>query len=317
MNKPDGDAGSLLTASRVPRRNSAVVVGYDESPAAEAAVQWAADRAESLGMQLLVVYAANPPTPLPWTTGAGLPATSVLRHSAEKVARRAAANVRRSHPGLTVRSQGAVGSPAAELISLSDSAAFVVVGRRARPGYADHSVGSVSFALSAHARCPVVVVQGDHDGGNRETRSIVVGVDSSRASKRALSFAASLAQVDKAPLVVVSAWAAPRREPWMADLWEDPARTADLLAMEFERAQSTVNEAISLVHEEHPEVSTVARTPEGSPTEALLREAEPGSLVVVGSRGHGGFAGLMLGSVSRAVLRRAEMPVAVVRDGAF
>ena len=308
----------MLPGTLVPGRGGPVVVGHDESPAAEAALEWAADQAESLRLQLLVVYAANPPTPLPWTPGAALPADSVMRHLADQVARRGAERVRRSRPGLQVRSRGAVGSPAAELISLSESAAFVVVGRRPRVGRTHASGGSVSFALSSHARCPVVVVQGGaHHGGGRANPSIVVGVDSSRASKRALSFAASFAAAAKAPLVVVSAWTSPEREPWMRDLWEDPARAADLLAMEFERAQNCVREADSLVHEEHPEVSIVARTPEGDPTEALLTEAQPGSLVVVGSRGHGGFAGLMLGSVSRDVLRRAEMPVAVVRDGAF
>ena len=317
MNEPYADA-KALPGSDLRGRGGPVVVGYDESSAAEAALQWAGEQAESLGLQLLVVYAANPPTPLPWTPGAALPDDSVMLHSADEVARRAAERVRRSRPGLRVRSQGAVGSPAAELISLSGSAALVVVGRRPHPGRSGANGGSVSFALSSHARCPVVVVQGvAHHVSSAVNPPIVVGVDSSRASKRALSFAASFAAVAKAPLVVLSAWASPQREPWMRGLWEDPGRAADLLAMELERAENCVREGVALVHEEHPEVRIVARTPEGNPSEALLEEAQPGSLVVVGSRGHGGFAGLMLGSVSRAVLRQAEMPVAVVRDGAF
>lgn len=294
----------------------AVVVGYDESPEATSAMSWAASQAAARRLQLKVVYAANPPALLPWTSAASLPSTSVLQHSAAKVARQGAERVRQDHPQLQVRSEGVVGSPAAELVMSSQTAAFVVVGHRARSGPIS-SLGSVSFALGAHARCPVVVVQGATARAVGPEHPVVVGVDASRSSLRALEFGAATAAAAGADLVVVSAWSSPEREPWMRDLWVEPAKAADLLAAEYESAASCVRAAVSLAHELHPELTTVVRTPEGRPAEALLAESTRAGLLVVGSRGHGGFAGLALGSVSRAILRQAELPVAVVRDGAI
>ena len=294
-----------------------LVVGFDESPESESALDWAAQEAAQRGLAVVVMYAANPPAVLPWTSGALLPTLPDLRHTAAKVARRGAEQVRRRHEGVPVRSTGLVGGPAAELVALSESASLVVVGHRPTSGIPGSSLGSVSFALSAHARCPVVVVQGD--GGRRHgpQRPVVVGVDSSRSSLRAVSFAAASAEASGADLVVVSAWSRPGREPWMRDLWSDPARTADQFAAAYENAASCVRDAMAHVEQERPGVTTIARTPEGPPTEALLAEAEAegAGLVVVGPRGHGGFAGLTLGSVTRAVLRQADLPVAVVREG--
>ena len=313
MDYPHTEAGTThhgLEASG----GRAIVVGYDESPEAITALAWAAAQADARRLQLKVVYAANPPAPLPWTSGTLLPSTSVLQHSAAKVARRGADRVRQDHPQLQVRSEGAVGSPAAELVMNSQSAAFVVVGRRAHSGPVT-SLGSVSFALSAHARCPVVVVQGATARAVGPEHPVVVGVDASRSSLRALEFGAATAAAAGADLVVVSAWSSPEREPWMGDLWASPAKAADLLAAEYEGAASCIKTAVSRARELYPQLTTAARTPEGRPAEALLAESANAGLLVVGSRGHGGFAGLTLGSVSRAVLRQAELPVAVVRDG--
>jgi nucleotide-binding universal stress UspA family protein len=315
MDDPHTEAGTLPRGPDT-RGGRAVVVGYDESPEATTALSWAASQAAIRGLQLRVVYAANPPVPLPWTSGTLLPSTSVLQHSAAKVARRGAEQVTHDHPGLEVRSQGAVGSPAAELVMHSETAAFVVVGRRALTGPLT-SLGSVSFALSTHARCPVVVVQGAIPREVGPEHPVVVGVDASRSSLRALEFGAAAADAAGADLVIVSAWSSPEREPWMGDLWAEPARAADLLAAEYESAASCIRMAVALANEVRPQLNTVARTPEGRPAEALLAESGRAGLLVVGSRGHGGFAGLTLGSVSRAILRQAELPVAVVRDGAI
>jgi nucleotide-binding universal stress UspA family protein len=289
-----------------------IVVGYDESAESAAALEWATARARAMGADLRVVYAADPPVPLPWTTGAVHPANTIVLHSAAKVARRAADQVRREVPSVRVRSEGVVGSPAAELIVRSEGAAFVVVGRGRHGRLAE--MGSVSFALASHGRCPVVVVRGDPSRAIGPGRPVVVGVDSSRSSRRALSFASLIASRSGAELVVVSAWLNPEREAWMGQLWADPGRAADLVASASERATAAVTEAIAQVHDEHPDLVVVGRTPVGRPQEALLEDRQAG-LVVVGSRGRGGFPGLMLGSVSRVILRQAVVPVAIARDG--
>lgn len=102
----------------------------------------------------------------------------------------------------------------------------------------------------------------------------------------------------------------------MADLWPDHGgAAANLSDDDAARATATVREAESLVASWHPEVTVETRTPQGPAQEVLLREARGCGLLVVGSRGRGGFAGLELGSVSRSILRQAELPVTVVRDG--
>lgn len=305
------------TLDRAVRRpmHGPVVVGYDESPEAQAALLWAAEWAAVRGARLVVVYAVIPPPALPWASASVAPAPDVLRRAADRIARRGAAQMRRLHPDLDVRELGAVGSPAAELVAMSQSAELVVVGRRAAAARADTSMGSVSFALGMHARCPVVVVQGTA-GVVGPAHPVVVGVDASRPSVRALQFAASAAAATAAELVVVSAWSGPRQEPWMADLFADSgAAAARLSDGDSGRAAASIREAIALVDGWHPEVHVIARAPQGPAQEVLLQEASGAGLLVVGSRGQGGFAGLELGSVSRSLLRGADLPVAVVRDG--
>jgi nucleotide-binding universal stress UspA family protein len=317
MTDRQAEAGTRAHGLDVAQGHLGIVVGFDESPEGELALGWAADHAKLCDLPLVVVYAANPPAVLPWTSGAFLPSQTDLRQTAARVARRGAERVRRSHEGVQVHSTGVVGSPAAELVALSGSASLVVVGHRPTSAIPGSGLGSVSFALSAHARCPVVVVQGETLRQRGPERPVVVGVDSSRSSLRAVSFAADAAKAAGAELVVVSAWTKPDREPWMNELWSDPGRTADRLAAAYEAAASCAEDAVAQVKQQHPDIVTETRTPEGPPAEALLAESEDAGLLVVGPRGHGGFAGLALGSVTRAVIRHAELPVAVVREGAL
>ncbi|WP_404382994.1 universal stress protein [Knoellia locipacati] len=291
-----------------------VVVGYDGTREAAAALEWAAAWAGRQGSRLLVASAVDPVLPAGPPSGPG-PDIATVRQAVGRVAARGADLVRRQHDDVEVRSVGAVGHPSAELVALSDSADLVVVGRRTRADNPDASVGSVSFALSAHARCPVVVVQGERRFGLGEGRPVVVGVDTSQPSLRALAFAANAAASARVGLVIVSAWSGREVEPWLAELWGGPTPGVDRAAEESARAQSSVAAAADIVRQSHPELHTTTRTPRGALHEVLLDEARDAGLLVVGARGGGGFAGLALGSVTRGVLRQADLPVAVVRSG--
>lgn len=290
-----------------------VVVGYDGTREAAAALDWAAAWAARQGSRLLVASAVDPVLPAGPSTGPG-PDVATVRQAVGRVAARGADLVRRQHEDIEVRSVGAVGHPSAELVALSDSADLVVVGRRSRANNPDASVGSVSFALSAHARCPVVVVQGERRFGLGEGRPVVVGVDTSQPSLRALAFAANAAASARVGLVIVSAWSG-EVEPWLAELWGGPTPGVDRAAEESARAQSSVAAAATAVRQNHPDLHTTTHTPRGALHEVLLDEACDAGLLVVGARGGGGFAGLALGSVTRGVLRQADLPVAVVRSG--
>lgn len=310
------DPGVLTRDHHLGAPAGTVVVGYDDTPEARAALEWAADWAIREGCRLMVACAVDPVLPAGPRSAPG-PDVAALRHAVVRVAGRGADLVRDAHDQLDVRSIGAVGHPSAELVALSDSADLVVVGHRARRDHPAASLGSVSFALSAHARCPVVVVQGDRRAGLGEGRPVVVGVDSSRPSQRAVAFAAEAAAAAHVELIIASAWSGHEVEPWLAELWGAATSGVDRAADEYERAVSCVTAAEDLVHQTHPDVRTSTRTPQGSPPEELLAEARDAGLLVVGARGAGGFAGLMLGSVSRGVLRQADLPVAVVRSGAL
>ena len=291
-----------------------VVVGYDASPEAGLALGWAADWAELHRSRLMVACAVDPvlsagPRPV---TG---PDVVTLRRAVDRVATQGVDLVRPEHPRLDIRSIGAVGHPSAELVALSGEADLVVVGRRTRLENPAASVGSVSFALSAHSRCPVVVVQGHRRLG--QGRPVVVGVDASRPSTRAVAFAAEAAEAAGADLVLVSAWSGRDVAPWLDELWGGLGHGPDRVEAELERATWAVEEAERFVRQSHPGIRTTRRTPSGHETDALLAESQEAGLLVVGARGGGGFAGLLLGSVSRGVLRRADLPVAVVRCGAL
>ncbi|GGB65401.1 universal stress protein [Knoellia flava] len=291
-----------------------VVVGYDATPEAGLALDWAADWAELHRSRLMVACAVDPVLSAGPGSASG-PDVPTLRRAVDRVASQGVEHVRPAHPGLDVRSIGAVGHPSAELVALSGEADLVVVGRRTRLENPAASVGSVSFALSAHARCPVVVVQGQRRLG--QGRPVVVGVDASRPSMRAVAFAAAAATAARTDLVLVSAWSGRDVVPWLDELWGGLGHGPDRVEAELERATWAVDEAERFVRQSHPGIRTTRRTPRAHETDALLAESQEAGLLVVGARGGGGFAGLLLGSVSRGVLRRADLPVAVVRSGAL
>lgn len=291
-------------------------MGFDGSAAALAAVRWAAAEASRLGSPLVVVYAADVPVTTGWGTGAVPVAPDLVRLS-RSVAARGAAVAREQQPDLLVHSLGVVGGAAAELVAHSADAGLVVVGHRPRGAVQAAVLGSVSFAVAMHARCPVVVV---NDAGERSTdlqgRPVVVGVDGSKAADAALQVAVQLALASEAPLRLVSAWQVPVREPW-SDLYGGVPDLADLQSATPAVVKDGVDVAAAALRAEHHQLQVSGEAVEGSAADVLVEESTRALLTVVGSRGHGGFAGMMLGSVSHAVLRGADSPVVVVRRGAF
>lgn len=290
-----------------------VVVGYDESREGTNALRWAARFADARGLPLTIVYAAWPAEPgeSPW---AGAVDGRELELRAARVARRGAQQLADVYPDLRMSGKGAIGNPAAELVMESTTASVLIVGRRATaPG---DSLGSVSFALGTHARCPVIVVPGETPPPVGPGHPVVVGIDGSSSSTQAVTFAAEVAALAGAELVVLSAWDPPTPEPWMSASAGSPSRPRDAVSPGHASAIQHVLSADALVHELYPDLVTLQCVRQGLTLDILLRESPSAGLLVVGSRGAGGFAGLMLGSVSRAVLRRSEIPVAVVRTGA-
>ena len=304
---------AAASAAGWPLRGRQVVVGFDGVEPSVSAARWAAVQAGELGCALRVVYAAEPPRP------GTLPRAVVVQPELHRASRRGAdrgADIARSVNGaLEVRAVGVVGGPAGELVAQSGDASLLVVGRGRGMGDPT-ALGPVSFAVAMHAWCPVVVVPEGTTTHPGPRLPVVVGVDGSRSSEAAVKVAAQLASAAGAPLRVLSAWQAPKATPWLADGADAP--TAATLALGAEAAASSiVEQAVARAGELAPGCPVSGSVLAGPAADVLVDASSRAALVVVGSRGHGGFAGLAMGSVSHGVLRAASCPVAVVRRGAF
>lgn len=288
-----------------------VLVGVDGSPASLNALEWAVAQARQVGWRLHLVCAYAVPTFAAASLDGGYAALddTAIREGAQAVLDEAVARV--TDRGVEVTSALETGDPAGVLVDLSKQVCLVVVGTRGRSGFAERVLGTVSSALPAHAHCPTVVVP-LLDGEDDDTtpplpiNRIVVGVDGSDSAKVALNRAIEQAEVWQAELTAVVAvpigagagvlgWlpAAVDRESVLADVKEGLNVTVD-------RAL----EGRELVVRRH------ALDGNGA---ALLSEFSTAvDLVVVGSRGRGGFAGMLLGSTSQQVLHHTACPVMVV-----
>lgn len=285
----------------------AVVVGIDPDGSSDAALDWAADDAARRHRPLLLLAAPAPRYAEPMAGAlALLPATAslepVLDQAAARVAARApSVEVRRS----TAHLAGA--SPAAPLTEVSQVADTVVVGSHGRGRLATLLMGSVSQSVAAGGGCPVVVVRGAPRVLAPEVpRHVVVGVDGSPVSAQAVGYAFTQAEARGVALTVLHAWDPDRTAPPPGPVetrWRSAAQEEDLLTWT----------ALAGWRERMPDVLVRVRVRQWSPIEALLVEADQAELLVVGSHGWGDVRGLLLGSVSQAVLRRATVPVAVVR----
>ncbi|WDO04301.1 universal stress protein [Streptomyces murinus] len=142
-----------------------------------------------------------------------------------------------------------------------------------------------------------------------ERERIVVGVDGSEGSKQALNWAVRQAELTGGWVEAVIAWDVPQFHGALG--WMPPS-SSDEAALEG-RAQSEVTSAVEEAVAAHPtvQVSTVARY--GTPASVLLEASRDAALLVVGSRGLGGFKGLLLGSVAQHCVQHAHCPVLVLR----
>ena len=142
---------------------------------------------------------------------------------------------------------------------------------------------------------------------HHDMETIVVGVDGSDASERALMWAADEARYRHAKLRVVHAWF----EVFVDGYFTAPMpleRSAVLVA-----AREVLDKAVASIPSGSPEIAVEGVLVHGEPGVVLLHEAETADMVVVGSRGRGGFAELVMGSVSHRVVHHAHCPVVVIR----
>ncbi|HWD55864.1 MAG TPA: universal stress protein [Acidimicrobiales bacterium] len=134
---------------------------------------------------------------------------------------------------------------------------------------------------------------------------IVVGVDGSRSSLDALSWAGRQAAMTSACLEVVTTWEWPSSYGWAVPVPEDFDPEGDV--------RRTLEATVEPVRAAHPEVQVTARVVGGHPAPVLVEASKGAELLVVGSRGHGEFVGMVIGSVSEYCSAHAHCPVLVHR----
>ena len=271
-----------------------ILIGYDGSPGSEQALLWAAREARWRGSVLTVCQACAPgqagAAPGDGRASGQMPAAgdqnlaTALRIAQELMG-----------PG-QARPLLAAGPAARVLCEHSADADMVVVGARGRGGLPGMLLGSVGQQVCAHARGRVVVVRGHwHPAAEYAPGPVVVGADGSAGSRAAIAFAAEEAMFREVPLLAVCALA------------DSPGSLGGA-----SRIQEAFDQDIALQEKEYPELTILRQVCFGQPRAALLDASSAAQLMVVGSRGRGGLKGMLLGSVSQAMLHHARCPVGVV-----
>ena len=298
-------------AERIPHHG--VVVGADGSPSSTVALRWAAREATMRHVRLTVVHVAAslPVVASTLTWPAGRIPEEVLEIE-ENEGRRVIAEALKfvedtvANSGRPeINSELLFGAPVPTLADASKEAQMVVVGCHGRTGRHRRSLGSVSLGLIHHAHCPVAVIHDEIPSSPQSVQlPVLVGIDGSRASDIATEIAFDEASSRGVGLVGLHVCS--------------DVDMSSVFGMEWSALQSTANkklaERLACWQERYPEVSVQLLVELEQPARHLIDQAKSAQLVVVGSHGRGGFAGMLLGSVSTAVAQESRVPVIVARQ---
>ncbi|SDZ36153.1 Nucleotide-binding universal stress protein, UspA family [Amycolatopsis xylanica] len=288
-----------------------VVAGVDGSPESDLAVRWAARIAAQRRLPLHIVHAIH--VAGLYYGGGGMSGVgafiALAQEDAAKMMNESIALARAVGPNLTVTSEMPSIAASSALIELSRDAKLVVVGKSGRGEFTGMLVGSTAAAVISHAHCSVAVIRHRPDvlavpaGG-----PVVVGVDAGPNSDHAIALAFEEASQRRAPLVALHAW---------SDVTYDSTGGATRVPVQWESIEEDERRAFAERMagwgEKYPDVEVHRELVRDRPRHALLEQAEKAQLVVVGSRGRGGFRGMLLGSTSQALVHFAACPVLVAR----
>ncbi len=266
-----------------------IVVGYDGSEGADLALRWALAEGQARGWPVHVLQVFEWPVDISPAEWGWL--TDEQRAEAKARLDKAVAEA----GGAVEEASIVEGSVVGTLLARSKQAAMLVVGERGSNAVAGLLLGSVSASVAVHAPCPVVVVRGKERV--RSHMPIMVGVDDSPHAQAAAMFAFAEAAAHQCDVVAVHAWR-PDGDP------SGEAEVAERYAL---------RQALAPATKAYPEVKWSIRLIADRPSTALIVVSHDARLMVVGHRGGGGFAELLLGSVAHQLLHHAYGPVAIVR----
>lgn len=279
-----------------------VVVGVDGSGPALTAVDWAVDEAARRGLPLRLVHASL------WEryegavprAGTEPPAERLM---AQQVLDTATERARRRDADVKVCTSLLPEDPVSALVHASAGACVLVTGSRGRGGPRHLLVGSVSRALAARARCPVIVVRGDPAGLAGRHERILLGAGGPATCGEAVRFALCEAELRDCVLDVVRAGHRTAGSPGTHGTPPRAGPHADA---------AVLDELLHEAQSEHPSVRVRATTVEGPSHRVLVDRSAAADLVIVPARRATGHPGLQLGRTVRALLHHAQCPVAVV-----
>lgn len=285
------------------REAAPVVVGVD-SHHGRSAVRWAAGAAARREAPLLILHATGFRDSDVNLTAATELHEGLRDHGTQLL--RTAADIAGETAGITARTDLISESPAIALLQAAPTSRMLVLGASG-PGatLASTLLGSTAAQVVAHAEAPVVIVRGQELDRRSDQDPVVVGVDGSAPSAAAIGYAYEEAALRKAPLIAVFAW------PHSESVRTFSQGGADLEPIKVTQDR-VLAEQLAPWSGQHPGVTVERRVVLDTPRHALLELGRTAQLLVVGSRGRGGFTGLLLGSTSQALIHHAACPVMVV-----
>ena len=283
--------------------DKAILVGVDGSHASYKATWWAANYAKHAGLTLQIVCAYSLPSYAAVSFDATYTAMvddNAAHSDAQEILSKAKAIA--DEQGVEATTLIVTGDPASVFVELSRNYNLIVIGNRGKGGLAERLLGTTSSSLPAYAYCPIVVVPYTDDDGNlmhlnNTITKVAVGSDESKWGLKALEIAANFAAAWDAELDVISAvpnMKGSDDEGVMASFKDD------------------LEVRIKPLEEAHPDLKINKQIVPGPAVGALTKASYDHDVVVVGSRGRGGFTGLLLGSTSQGLLQHAVGPVYVV-----
>ncbi|MEV0069265.1 MULTISPECIES: universal stress protein [unclassified Amycolatopsis] len=287
-----------------------LVVGVDGSESSLMAARWAARMARERRVGLRLVHAVDEiPVTYPHAAPTYEDAQRVVGERGERVLSRARAAVAEVAPELAAEAVLRPEQPASALRAESASAGMLILGSTGLHRLGRFVLGSVSVSLASHAECPVAFVR-PHvaEDAPPVDGPVVVGVDATPIGEDAIGVAFEEASWRRTPLVAVHCW----KEGFLASVFEESGSSADADAIEAQERE-LLAQRLAGWQAKYPDVQVERLVVKEKPADGLLDWADRAQLLVVGSRGRGGLAGLALGSTSQSLISYALCPVLVVR----
>ncbi|MGO9928070.1 MAG: universal stress protein [Mycobacterium sp.] len=290
-----------------PQNRYGVIVGVDGSAASNVAVCWAARDAAMRRVPLTVVHMVSAVVPtvpqMPVSAGVAVWQEEEGRQILEQAVK-VAENAVKTDRGTEIKSELRCAPPAPTLVKMSEDAEMVVVGSNGRGSVARLLLGSVSSTVVRGARCPVAVIR-DEDPlmPHPQQAPVLVGIDGSPASELATAIAFDEASRRGVELIALHAWSD-------VEVFELPGLDWSAVKSDAER---NLAERLAGWQERYPDVTVHRLVVCDRPARQLIEKSESAQLVVVGSHGRGGLGGMLLGSVSNAIVHSVRMPVIVAR----